>query len=260
MGPPAAVHDRRQKGIARHRFAPEGDDVAGELPGFPSPEDLFFPHQGPLAGGELEHGAVGVPDQLVSDVSVRRVSRNPHLGPHPEGVDLGSPKDHILDLVLVEPAAGKDLHVGIPLAVQDGPDIPAQLGHVPAVQADSPELVALPSHLPRHLDGLPGSDQGVVSVDEQDGVLGKGLGKGGKGVLFVGEARDKGMGHGSEGRDAVPNSGQDIAGAGEPRQVARPGHGEAGVHPLGPSKGEIHQAPPLGGVHAPGRLGGDAHR
>ncbi len=65
------------------------------------------------------------------------------------------------------------------------------------------------------------------------------------------------MGHGPEDGNVVEFSRQDVAGAQEPRQIAGPGHLEAGIAALGTPQGKIHQGPARGRLHRPRGLGGD---
>jgi hypothetical protein len=98
-------------------FVAAGEEVLGD--GGEGAPDLLGSGEGGLAGRELEDGPVAVGDELVGAVEGRGIGGDTQLGADTRGVDGHTVAPEPLEVILVEPAADEDPHVGQPGLVQE---------------------------------------------------------------------------------------------------------------------------------------------
>lgn len=107
------------------------------------------------------------------------------VGAHPPDGDFGPLLFEVGDDVFSEFVAGHDFDVGEAGGIELFTDEVAEFVEVARVEAYAEELVLF-----RNADGMVDSGSGVVSVDEEEAVVGKGVGKGAEGVGFVVKGHD----------------------------------------------------------------------
>src|SRR3990172_2587731 len=247
----AALHDRPQEELdlpAGGRLVSKGDAVTHEAAVTPQkPVDLLPARPGGLPRAGLEHVAPLVFHQLVGHVQVGGVGGHVHARADAEGVDGGARRQKALHAVFVQAPAHEDLDVLEARPVEDAPDLLAQGDDIAAVQADAGQPVAPRLHLLRHLHSFVGGGHGVVGVDQQDRVGREGAGEGPEGVDLVREGRDVRVGHRPRGRDAVVETGQDVAAHGGAGDESAPGRLHPRVDTVGAPESELDHGAPAGG-------------
>src|ERR1035441_8045507 len=245
----AAENDGAEQRLALAALAGARHHVARHVA-----EDLFGAGKGRLVlavlGGEtLDAGDVEF-HHFVDRAHVGCVAAGGKLGADAEGIDGRAAGDKVADAVFVQVAAHHDLGAGVACVVEDTAHLAGERAEIAAVQADSPHRAA-------ECGGAAGAFQRVVGVDQVDGGRAEDALEFAEGVGLAGEGHDPGMGGGAHHRDAVPESGERVAGAGAAAEPGGPRAQRAGFGSVRAARAELHHGTPGGGRGAARGFGGD---
>jgi len=185
------------------------------------------------------------------------VGRGDELGAHAPDIDAGSGGFKRADFIVVEVVAGDDLGVVEAGFVEELAGTDAEGGEVTGVEADPLEIVAFFAEFLPGLDRVTDAVEGVVGVDEKDGVVGHGVGVSVEGFRLAVEAHDPAVGVGSFDRDAIFHPGEDVGSGDAPSEVGGAARAHSSVGSLGAPESEFENGVAVSGVTKVGGFGGD---
>ncbi len=161
-------------------------------------------------------------------------------------------------MCLVQLVGGDDLRIGEPRRIQPLAHLLAEVLQVAAVEAHPEVLLLRCGETPADGDGiLDPAAEGVVGVDEQDAVVGVGLGVLLEGFPLAREGHDPRVGHGPAHGDAEALPCQGVGGGSGPPDEGRAGGRQGAVHPLRPAQAELEKRAAVGRQPDAGSLGRD---
>lgn len=107
------------------------------------------------------------------------------------------------------------------------------------------------------MDGVTDAFEGVVGVDEEDGVVGHGVGVGVEGLWLRVEAHDPAVGVGAFDRDTVFHASEDVGSGDASSEVGGATGAHSSVRSLGAAESEFEDGLAFGSIAEAGRFGGN---